>query len=143
MDTLSTLLVGLGVLHGPSYNYTQLASGTLGEIINSYSSYGTITVKGSALLGGTLDILLKSGFNPTLGSTFIILFANPGQLAGSFDYIENATFNDGTEYLEPLFYYDSGEVVLVAKPVAEPATLLVLIPGLLGAGYRLRRKLLG
>jgi len=27
-------------------------------------------------------------------------------------------------------------------PVPEPATLLVLIPGLLGAGYGLRRRLL-
>ena len=43
--------------------------------------------------------------------------------------------------------YDNadGYVELIAeqnRPVPEPATLLVLIPGLLGAGYGLRRKLL-
>jgi hypothetical protein len=41
-----------------------------------------------------------------------------------------------------------GFVELIAElnggppPVSEPATLLVLIPGLLGASYGLRRKLL-
>ena len=29
----------------------------------------------------------------------------------------------------------------MAAPVSEPATLLVLIPGLLGMGYGLRRRL--
>ncbi len=140
VDSVSTLLVGLGPSSG--LRYAQLANGTLGEIINSYSSYGTITVGGSALLGGTLDILLKPGFNPTLGSTFQIFSSYPGALFGSFEYIENDTFNNGTEYLEPLYYYDSGELELIAKPVAEPAALLVLIPGLLGMGYGLRRKLL-
>lgn len=40
-----------------------------------------------------------------------------------------------------------GYVELIAEKnnntVPEPATLLVLIPGLLGMGYGLRRKLLG
>ena len=145
VDNLSTLLVGLGVLHGPGYNYTQLANGTLGEIINSQGSYGTITVNGSALLGGTLDILLKQGFNPRVGSIFQFLFANPGQVGGTFGNIQNDCFNGGTECWLVTYDNTDGIVELTAEkaPVPEPATLLVLIPGLLGVGYGLRRKLVG
>jgi hypothetical protein len=150
VDSLSTLLVGLGGLHGPSYNYTQLANGTLGEIINSPTSYGTITVSGSALLAGTLDILLRPGFNPTVGSEFTFITGS-GQLSGAFSSILNQYFDcNGVtcEYFSPDYNYASPfavtlDVTLVPEPTPEPATLLVLIPGLLGMGYGLRRKLLG
>src|SRR5208337_2292625 len=108
VDSRSTLLVGLGVLHGPSYDYTQLANGTLGEIINSQGSYGTITVNGSALLGGTLDILLRQGFNRPVGSIVQFLVANPGQISGTFSNIENQYFNGGTEYWLPAYDYADG-----------------------------------
>ena len=145
VDSLSTVLVGMPLLHGPSANYTQLANGTLGEMISS-SGYGVINVTGSALLDGTLAILLQGGFNPAVGATFKFLNFTPGMLSGIFANIENDIFNGGTEMW--LVDYDNadGYAELIAEnngaPVPEPATLLVLIPGLLGAGYGLRRKLL-
>jgi len=158
VDSLSTLLVGMGVLHGPITNYTQLANGTLGEIINNYGplcgvngNCGLINVTGSALLAGTLDILLKQGFNPTLGSEFKFLFANPGQITGTFaSILLNGMYDafnctDKTcDYFDPNVDSADGyvEVTVKERPVPEPATLLVLIPGLLGVGYGLRRKLL-
>jgi hypothetical protein len=33
----------------------------------SATKYGAINVNGSALLAGTLDILLQGGFNPAVG----------------------------------------------------------------------------
>ena len=147
IDSMSTFLVGTGN-HG--LGYIQLANGTLGEMIDSYSSFGVINVNGSALLAGTLDILLQDGFNPILGSKFKFLIAAPGQVSGSFSVIYNDLFNcnDKTcEYFYPLYDRADGYVELVVeektRPASEPATLLVLIPGLLGVGYGLRRKLLG
>ena len=96
---------------------------------------------GSALLNGTLNILLQGSFNPTVGSTYKILLANAGQINGTFSSIENDIFNNGTEKWDVDYDSADGYVELIAAPVPEPGTLLVLIPGLLGAGFRLRRQL--
>jgi hypothetical protein len=103
-----------------------------------------INVDGSALLDGTLDILLQGGFNPSVGATYKFLNFTPGELSGIFAYIENDIFNGGTEKWGIDYDNADGFVELIAEPnqVPEPATLLVLIPGLLGMGYGLRRKLL-
>jgi len=142
IDSLSKLVVGTGSPSG--LGYIQLANGTLGEMISAANNYGVINVNGSALLNGTLNVLLQGGFNPRVGSIFQFLFANPGQISGTFANIQNDFFNNDTE--EWLVTYDNadGIVELTAEkaPVPEPATLLVLIPGLLAAGYGLRRRLL-
>ena len=138
IGSMSKLVVGMG-------GYTQLANGTLGEIITGHNSFGVINVNGSALLDGTLDILLQGGFNPRVGSIFQFIFANPGQISGTFANIENDFFNDGTEQWDVIYDNADGIVELTAekaRPIPEPSTLLVLIPGLLGMGYGLRRKLL-
>ncbi len=143
VDNLSTLLVGLAVLRGPgpSANYTQLANGTLGEMISS-TNFGVINVNGSALLDGTLAVLLQGGYNPAVGSMYKFLLANPGQINGTFASILNDVFNGGTE--KWLVNYDNAdgfvELTAEANNVPEPATLLVLIPGLLGMAYGLRRR---
>ena len=87
IDSTSKLVVGIGNPAG--LGYIQTATGTLGEIIDSNASYGTITVSGSALLAGTLDVLLKPGFNPTVGTEFTFLTADPGELSGARPSIQN------------------------------------------------------
>ena len=144
IDSTSKLIVGTGMPMG--LGYIQLANGTLGESINSLISFGVINVNGSALLAGTLDILLKAGYNPGVGTEFTILTSNPGQLNGTFSSILNDIFNGGTEMWAVNYDYADGLLELTAQPnnnpVPEPATLLVLLPALLGAGYGLRKKLL-
>ena len=134
IDSVSTLLVGLGSFHGPSANYTQLANGTLTEMISSPTSFGVINVSGSALLDGTLAVMLQGGFTPADGSLFKFLIASPGELSG--------VFSDAPDPGVWKLIYDYADGYVEAEYVPEPATLLVLIPGLLGMGYGLRRKLL-
>ncbi len=111
----------------------------------SSSAYGVINVNGSALLNGTLDILLQGGYDPSVGSSYKFILTSANGVNGVFSNIENDIFNSGTE--KWLVDYDSadGYVELVAEnngaPLPEPATLLVLLPALLGTGYRLRRQL--
>ncbi|MGC2111915.1 MAG: hypothetical protein WA655_20525 [Candidatus Korobacteraceae bacterium] len=60
IDSLSKFMVGIGNPAG--LGYIQLANGTLGEIISA-TNFGVINVNGSALLAGTLDILLQGGMS--------------------------------------------------------------------------------
>jgi len=143
IDRTSTFVVGTGAHVGSGY--IQLANGILGEMIASNSSFGVINVNGSALLNGTLDILLQGGFNPAVGSTFKFLVASANGINGQFSSIENDIFNDGTEMWAVDFFPADGYVELIAEPnqapLPEPGVLLVLIPGLLGAGFVFRRPL--
>jgi hypothetical protein len=143
IDNTSTFVLGTGAHSGTGY--IQLANGVLNEMIASNSSFGVINVNGSALLNGTLDILLQGGFGPSVGSTYKILLANAGQINGTFSSIENDTFTGGPEAGGEKWVvdYDSagGYVELIAEPLPEPGTLFVLMPGLLGAGFMLRRQL--
>jgi hypothetical protein len=142
IDSTSTFAVGTGTTVGPGY--VQLADGTLYQII-APGGFGVITVDGSASLAGTLDIMLQAGFNPPVGSTYQFLFFTPGQLTGTFDTILNQTFNGGTEMWQVNYDNTDGYVELVVGSgtgtTPEPATVLLLIPGLMAAGYRLRRRL--
>ena len=137
IDSTSTFVLGTGAHSGTGY--IQLANGMLNEMIASNSSFGVINVSGSALLNGTLNILLQNGFDPTIGSTYKILLANAGQINGTFSSIENDTFDGGAEKWGVYYNRADGYVELTAMP--EPDMLLLLIPGLLGTGFVLRRQL--
>jgi hypothetical protein len=145
----------IGVNFGSSIaagtSFVQLADGTLYAIIIP-GGVGIINVTGSASLAGTLNIQLV-GFNPTVGSTYQFLFFTPGELTGTFDTILNQLFNcdpTGAMCTEMwMINYDNtdGYVELMAMnnsgsgTTPEPATLQLLIPGLMVAGYSLRRRL--
>ncbi len=139
IGSLSKFVVGTGNPGGTGY--IQLHDGILGEMISS-TNFGVINVNGSALLDGTLAVLLQGGYNPAVGSMYKFLLANPGQINGTFSSILNDVFNGGTE--KWLVDYDNAdgfvELTAEANNVPEPATLLVLIPGLLGMAYGLRRR---
>jgi fibronectin-binding autotransporter adhesin len=138
IDSISKMVVGMGSPAG--LGYIQLHNGTLGEMISA-TGFGVINVNGSALLDGTLAVLLQ-GVTPPVGSMYKFLFANPGQISGTFASILNDIFNGGSE--KWLVTYDNAdgfvELTAEANNVPEPATLLVLIPGLLGMAYGLRRR---
>ena len=142
IDSTSTFIVGTGHASGPGY--IQLANGTLGEMISS-SAFGVINVNGSALLNGTLDVLLQGGYDPSVGSSYKFLLSNANGINGVFSNIENDIFNGGTEKWGVIYDSADGYVELLAEsngtPVPEPGTLLVLIPALFGAGFVLRRQL--
>ena len=104
--------------------------------------YGQLDIKGSALLDGMTVIDFMNGFAPKKGDVFDFL-----NITGNGDFSGDTIVIEG---LEPGFEYSvdfaNGEFTLTALndgvPLPEPATLLVLIPGLLGMGYGLRRRLL-
>ena len=145
IDGTSRFVVGTPTPMG-GQGYIQTPNGVLGEMIASMNSFGVINVNGSALLNGTLDVLLQGGYNPGVGSMYKFLNFTPGELSGMFANIPaNGMFtSDGEQWM---ITYDNadGYVELTAEGrqvVSEPGTLLVLIPGLLGMGYGLRRRLL-
>jgi fibronectin-binding autotransporter adhesin len=142
IDGTSTFVVGTGTATGPGF--IQLSNGTFGEMINSATAFGQLNVAGSASLNGTLDILLKSGYNPAVGTSFTFLLLNPGQLSGTYATILNDIFNGGTEKWIVNYNDAGGFVSLTAamnvSTTPEPGTFLLLGSGLLSIAYGVRRR---
>lgn len=134
-----SILVGTGVAAAPGYY--QLANGTLGEYINM-SSFGVVNIMNGApvTLNGTLDILLQSGFNPGVGSTYDFINLTPGQLNGVFVIIQNILFNNGTEKWVVIYDNTGGHVELQARATPEPSSFLLLGTGLLSVAYGVRLR---
>jgi hypothetical protein len=137
IDNTSRFVVG-GAQAGTGY--IQLANGILGEMISS-TNFGVINVNGSALLNGTLDILLQGNYNPSVGSTYKFILTSANGVNGVFSSIENDVFNNGTEKWGVDYDSAGGYAELIAEPVPEPGVLFILVPALLGTGFKLRHQL--
>jgi hypothetical protein len=139
IDNTSTFVVGTGAHSGTGY--IQLANGMLNEMIASNSSFGVINVNGSALLNGTLNILLQGIYDPSVGSTYKFILTSANGVNGVFSSIENDVFNNGTEKWGVDYDSAGGYVELIAEQVPEPGVLFILVPALLGTGFKLRHRL--
>ena len=138
IDNTSTFVVGTGAHSGTGY--IQLANGFLNEMISSTNS-GVINVNGSALLNGTLDILLQGNYDPSVGSTYKFILTSTNGVNGVFSSIDNDVFNNGTEKWGVDYNSAGGYVELIAEPVPEPGVLFIIVPALLGIGFKLRHQL--
>jgi len=79
-----------GTLHVGG-NYVQNQSGVLLEDVASPTVYDRLLVKGSASLGGSLQINYFKGYTPSLDDKFTVLTANGG-VSGTFNLVDpNAT----------------------------------------------------
>ena len=127
---------GPGILTVQGF-YTQNGSGILDIAIggvNSGSQYSELSVSGSALLSGTLDLSLLNGFSPAVGESFMIL--NSGGLSGMFAdntiQVGNVTFD--VEYSPAGHKNDVVLLVAQVSAVPEPTSLAMLAVGMAGAG---------
>jgi len=135
-----SILVGTGVAGAPGYY--QLANGTLGEYINM-SSFGVVNIMNGVpvTLNGTLDILLQSGFNPAVGSTYDFINFSPGQLNGAFVIIQNILFNNGAEKWVVIYDNAAGHVELQARATPELSSVLLLgAGGVLSVAFGVRLR---
>jgi hypothetical protein len=102
-----TISIAAGTTLTLGGDFTQMSDGDLAVAIASSSSFGRLTVNGSATLDGTLTVNLVNGYQPPSGTSFRILTFNPPG-HGTFATLDG----DG-----PLFTaaYDPGDVTLTAN----------------------------
>jgi len=113
-DPVGTLFIELG----------GLAAGT---------DYDVLDISGNALLGGTLDVSLIGGFNPTLGDSFDILLANA--VSGGFSNVILPTLAGGLHFD---VIYDTNKVTVSAVPL--PPAIWLFASSLLGLLALSRRR---
>ncbi len=87
--------------------YTQVAPGTLDTNIASATQFNLLNVKGTATLGGVLNIKLLNSFVPLVGATFPILTAQA--VSGTFAKINGTSINSSEHFTVA---YNSNNVTL-------------------------------
>jgi hypothetical protein len=85
LDNRKTLSLGRGATLDLVGDYSQTSSGTFKTFVGDESSFGKLTSSGSAVLGGTLEIVTDTGFGPQEGQSFQILTA--ATRAGTFQTV--------------------------------------------------------
>ncbi len=78
----ATLQVAAGATLQITENYSQTAAGRLKVFVTGSSTFGSLSISGSATLAGTLAVREVAPFKATLGEKFAILKA--GSLSGTF-----------------------------------------------------------
>lgn len=122
-------------------NYTQTSVGTLAEQVGwlSGSNAMLFKVNGNATLSGTLALSLLSGYNPTVGDSFILMtFLSD---TGIFGTITGTDLGNGL-FLDVI--YDPHDVrVEVEDPVGtpEPSSSILLLAGCLAVLAIARKRL--
>jgi hypothetical protein len=124
-------------------NFTQTTSGTLLEQVGwlGGTEASSLDVFGKAGLGGTLDIMLASGYLPKPGDSFTLLTAS--SVNGTFTAYDGLSIGSGLDWV---VFYDPHDVRVVAEAVPgaratpEPGSFLLLLAGLAAlALLKLRR----
>jgi hypothetical protein len=126
-------------------NYTQTSGGTLAEQVGwlSGSNAALFKVNGNATLAGTLALSLLSGYNPTVGDSFMLMtFLGDTGIFGTITGIDlgNGLFLD--------VIYDPHDVRVEVDPVGtpEPSSSILLLVGCLTvlavARMRLAKRIL-
>ena len=88
----------------------------------------------SAVLSGTLDLIVDAGYSPVLGDTFPIISAASG-VSGVFGTVNNASLPGGLAFD---VIYGTNDVSLEVVVVPEPETMILLLVGLVLPGFMLR-----
>jgi hypothetical protein len=147
-EQTSALSVGTGT--PTSLGYTQFTNGVLDEILSGNSAYGQINagpwstpprgqLRGYPVdLSGTLDILLRNGFIPSIGEAFTIITTGPGDISGSFNHVVWDSFDNGQGYFSISYDNAAGDVVITAEAIPEPRTFFLLVPLLSFVFWRTR-----
>jgi hypothetical protein len=92
-------------------NYTQTAGATLDIDIAGPTTYGTLTVSGTATLAGTLNVVLVNGFIPAPGASFTILTF--GARSGDFSTENGLDFSPSEFFVAG---YQGNTLTLVVGP---------------------------
>jgi hypothetical protein len=110
-------------------DFTQTPDGKLVLEIAGPAQFDTLLVHGTAFLGGTLEILLRDGYVPQPGETFMLLEAQG--LEGSFDAV---VVSGGPLHCE---FSPTG---LVVQGVPEPSSILLLLSAAVVVLYRRQQR---
>jgi T5SS/PEP-CTERM-associated repeat protein len=77
-------------------DYTQTSAGTLIVNLADETKFDELNVDDDAVLGGTLNIGLLSGFVPNVGDTFSII--NAGSISGTFSNVQGTGINSSEHF---------------------------------------------